>query len=170
MQGDHVLGLVHGSTPHSSQLLHVGTDTEQQSEMDTECSDVGSGLAAHPKNAKLPLVVKLVQLALVDGSDTQLSLDGRDEWRALEEGTGEGLESTRKLSLASRELVVQPDDADVLFSGTLLRLDETGSAVNADDETAGNLGIEGSTVARLLDSSDTLAFRSCRRGASVRGP
>jgi hypothetical protein len=47
---------------------------------------------------------------------------------------------------------VDSDDTDVFFSGTLLGLDETGSTVDADDQTSGDFGVEGSAVARLLDS------------------
>ena len=62
--------------------------------MHTQSSDVGSGLTAHPENTKLPLVVELVQFALVNSSDTELALDGGDERRSLEKGTGERLKSS----------------------------------------------------------------------------
>tara|TARA_R110002003_G_scaffold239_1_gene17188 strand:+ start:27146 stop:27544 length:399 start_codon:yes stop_codon:yes gene_type:complete len=132
----------------------VRAHTEQKTEMYAERTDVGSSLAAHPEYTQLPLIVEFVELALVDGSDTELSLDGRNKRRALEEGTSEGLERARKLRFAAGQLVVQADDAHVLFSGTLLGLDETGRAVNADDEAACDLGIEGTAVASLLDSTD----------------
>ena len=70
MQSDHALLLVHGTTSHTSQLLHVRTNTKKQTQVDTEGTDVSSGLARHPEDAELPLVVELVELALVDGSDT----------------------------------------------------------------------------------------------------
>jgi hypothetical protein len=56
------------------------------------------------------------------------------------------------LRLAAGQLVVQTDDTHILLSGSLLRLDETGGAIDADDEAAGDLGIEGTAVASLLDS------------------
>lgn len=151
VQSDKVLGFVHGSTPHTAQLLHVGTDAEQKTQVHAESTDVGSGLAAHPEHAELPLIVKLVQLALVDGSNTELTLDSRNERRSLEKSSGEGLKSTRKLRLATRKLVVQADDAHILLSGTLLGLDETGGAVDADNETASDLGVKGTTVTSLLN-------------------
>jgi hypothetical protein len=131
----------------------VGADSEQKTEMNAEGTNVSSSLAADPENTQLPLVVELVQLALVDRSDTELALDGGDERRALEESSGERLQGARKLRLASRQLVVQADDADILLSGSLLRLDETGGAVNADNEAAGDLGVESAAVTGLLDSS-----------------
>ncbi len=39
------------------------------------------------------------------------------------------------------KLVVKPDDADILLSGTLLRLDQSCRAIETDDETARNLGV-----------------------------
>lgn len=120
--------------------------------MDAEGSDVGTSLAADPEDTEVTVIVKLDELALVDGSDTELALDGRDQRGTLEERTGEGLEGTGELGLAAGQLVVQADDGDVLLSGTLLRLDQTSGAVNADNQTSCNLGVEGSAVAGLLAS------------------
>jgi hypothetical protein len=50
VQGDEVLSLIHGSTPHTAQLLHVGADTEQKTEMYAKGTNVGSGLAADPED------------------------------------------------------------------------------------------------------------------------
>jgi hypothetical protein len=151
MQSDEVLGLVHGSTPHTAQLLHVSTDTEQKTQVHTESTDVRSGLAAHPEYTELPLIVKLVKLALVDGSDTELTLNGRNEGGSLEKSSGERLKSARKLRLASRQLVVKANDTHILFSSTLLGLDKTGGAVDADDETTSDLRVKSSTVASLFN-------------------
>lgn len=162
MEGDHSLRLVHCSTPNTSKLLHVSANTEQKSEMHTQSTDVCSRLAAHPENTQLPLIVELVQLALVDRSDAQLSLDGRNERRSLEKGTGESLKSARKLRLSSGELLVESDNAHVLLSSTLLRFDETSGAVDAYDETSGDLGVEGSAVASLLHSR--IEVSTCAHG------
>jgi hypothetical protein len=156
VQRDHALLLVHGTTPYTSQLLHVSTDTKKQTQVDTEGTDVGSGLARNPEDTELSLVVKLVQLALVDGSDTELSLDGTDQRRTLEKSSSQSLKSTRELLLAARQFVVQSDDADVLLSGTLLRLDETGGTVDADNQTTSDLGIKGARVTGPLNAEDTL--------------
>jgi hypothetical protein len=69
----------------------VGADSEQKTEMNAEGTNVSSSLAADPENTQLPLVVELVQLALVDRSDTELALDGGNERGALEESSGERL-------------------------------------------------------------------------------
>jgi hypothetical protein len=47
---------------------------------------------------------------------------------------------------------VHADDTNILLSGSLLRLDKTGGAINADDEATGDLGVESATVTSLLDS------------------
>ena len=135
----------------------MGTDTEQKTQVNAKSTDVGTSLAADPEDTKLPLVVELVELALVDGTDTELTLDGGDERGTLEESTSEGLESARELGLAAGQLVVETDDADVLLTGALLRLDETGSAVNADDQTSSDLGVKSSRVTGLLDAVTILA-------------
>lgn len=111
----------------------MGTHTEQKTKMHAKRTDVCSSFAAHPENAQLPLVVKFVQFAFVDSSNTELSLDGGDEGRPLEEGTGENLQGTGELCLAAGELFVKSNDADILFSSTLLRFDKTSRAVDTDD-------------------------------------
>jgi hypothetical protein len=98
------------------------------------------------------LIVELVQLALVDGTDTELTLDGGNQGRALEERTSEGLKGAAELSLATGDLVVQTDHAHVLLTGTLLGLDQTGGTVNADNQAASDLGVESTTVTGLLGS------------------
>lgn len=155
VQSDQLLRLIHRTTSHTTQLLHVRADAQQQTQVHAQCSDVGTSLAADPEDAEVSVVVELDELALVDGSDTEHTLDGGDQGRALEERTGEGLERTRELRPAAGQLIVQADHGDVLFSGTLLRLDEASGAVDADDEAACDLGIEGTAVSGLLDTVAT---------------
>ena len=167
VQSDEVLGLVHGSTPHTAQLLHMGTDTEQKTKMHAKSTDIGSSLAADPEYTKLPLVVELVKLALVNGSDTELTLDGGNKRWSLEESSGERLESARKLRLASGKLVVHADNANILLSSSLLRLYKTGGAVDADDETTGDLRVEGTTVASLFNPLRDVSLECMRRVTTV---
>ena len=157
VESDQVLSLIHGTRPHAAQLLHVGANTEQKTQVNAKSTDVGTSLAADPENTKLPLIVEFVELALVDGTDTELALDGGDERGTLEERTGEGLESARELSLTTGELVVKADDADVLLTSTLLGLDETCSTVNADNQTSSDLGVESTGVTSLLNTATVLA-------------
>ena len=53
-------------------------------------------------------------------------------------------------------LTVQPVNADVFLSGTLLGLDEPGGPVNADDEASGDLRIQSSGMSGLLHAKDPL--------------
>ena len=129
--------------------------------MDAEGTDVGSSLAGNPEDTEVALVVELVKLGLVDGTDTELTLDGGNERRTLEESTGECLEGAGELSLTTWELVVETDDANVLLSGTLLGLDETSGAIDTDDQAAGNLWIEGSGVTGLLNT--VISLVSCSK-------
>lgn len=99
----------------------------------------------------MSIVVELVQFAFVYGSDAQLALDRRDQRRTLEEGARKGLEGASQLSFAAGEPVVQADDAHVLFAGALLRLDQPGGPVETDDQTTGDLGVEGAAVTGFFD-------------------
>jgi hypothetical protein len=71
----------------------------------------------------MAVIVEFEELAFVNGTDTELALDGRDKRWTLEQRTGQSLESARKLCLAAGQLVMESDDADVFFSGALLGLD-----------------------------------------------
>lgn len=156
VKGDEVLLLVHGTRSHTSQLLHVSTDTQQKTKVNTECTDVGTSFARNPEDTELSLVVELVKLALVDGSDTELSLDGGNKRRTLEESTSEGLKGAGELCLATGELVVKSDNTDILLAGTLLRLDQAGGAVNADNQTSSDLGVESTGVTSTLATENAL--------------
>lgn len=156
VQSDKALLFVHGTTSDTSQLLHVSSNTQKETQVNAESSDVGSGFAGNPEDTELSLVVKLVKLALVDGSDTELTLDGTDKRWALEQSTSQSLEGAGKLLLASGKLVVESDDADILLTSTLLGLDQTSSTVNADNQTSGDFGIEGTGVASSVNAEDAL--------------
>lgn len=88
----------------------------------------------------------------MNSTNTQLSLNSGNKRRSLERGTDEGFESTGELRLAAKELIVEADDADVLLTGTLLRLHEAGCTVDADNQAARDLWVESATVAGLLDA------------------
>ena len=100
-----------------------------------------SHVSARTEKKPTSVVVEFNELALVDGPDTELTLDGGDQRGPLEEGTGQGFEGTRKLGLAAGDLVMEADNSNIFLSGTLLGLDETSGAVNTDNQAAGDLGI-----------------------------
>lgn len=159
VQSNEVLVLVHGTRAHTSQLLHVSADTKEETKMHTKGTDVGSGLAADPEDTEVAVIVELNELALVDCSDSKLTLDSGDQGGALEESAGQGLEGLGELRLAAGQLVVQADDAHVLLSGSLLGLDQSSGTVDANNQASGDLGVEGTTVASLLNSTEPISVR-----------
>lgn len=86
----HIVLLSIAARPHTPQLLHVRTDTEEQAHVHTERPDIRSSFTRDPKDGEVPVVVEFDEFAFVDCADTELPLDGGDEGGALEKGTGEG--------------------------------------------------------------------------------
>ena len=156
MHGHHVLGLPEDAGPHTTELLHVPSNTEQQPKVHTERPDVGAGLTGEPEGAEVALLVVLDHLALVDRADAQLTLDGRDERGPLEQGAREGLKGTGHLGGATLHSAVEAGNTHVLLAGALLGLDEPRGAVDADNEVPGDLGIQGSAVPCLFAAEDPL--------------
>lgn len=72
------------------------TNTEQQTQVDTESTHVGTGFAANPEDTEMAIVVVFDQLAFVDSSYTQLALDGGNKWRTLEQSASQGFDRLRK--------------------------------------------------------------------------
>jgi hypothetical protein len=135
----------------------VSADTKEETKMHAKGTDVGSGLAADPEDTEVAVIVELNELALVDCSDSELALDSGDQGGALEESAGQGLEGLGELRLATGQLVVQADDAHVLLSGSLLGLDQSSGTVDANNQASGDLGVEGTAVARLLNSTERIS-------------
>lgn len=150
VQSHQAIVLIHGTTANTSEFLHVGTNTKQKTQVHTEGSNVGSSLTANPEDTQVPLIVKLVELALVDGTDTELALDSRDQGRALEKSTSQGLQSASELSLTAGDLVVEANHANVFLPGTLLRFNEASRAVDTHNQTSSNLRVKGATVTGFL--------------------
>jgi hypothetical protein len=119
--------------------------------VDAERTDVRARLARHAEDREVPLVVELDERVRVDGTHAQLALDRRDEGRALEEGASERLETGEELALALQR-AVQPQHRHVLLARALLRLDQTRRTVDAHNQAASHLGVEGARVAGLLDA------------------
>uniref|UniRef100_A0A0A9DQN9 Uncharacterized protein n=1 Tax=Arundo donax TaxID=35708 RepID=A0A0A9DQN9_ARUDO len=131
------------------------TYTKEQPKVHTECPDIGTCFAGDPEHRKVALGIMLQELALVDGPHPELALYRRDERRALEHGARERLQRAGHARCV-RHGCVEAGDADVLLAGALLRLDEARGAVDADDEVAGDLGVERAAVAGLLGAEEAL--------------
>ena len=83
MHGTEILAFIQSSRAYSPEFLHVPPGTDQEPQMHAEGSDVGSGLAADPEDAKVAILVIFNEFALIDGANSQLALNSRDERRAL---------------------------------------------------------------------------------------
>jgi hypothetical protein len=132
------------------------TYSQEQTKMYAKCSDVCSCFAADPEDTKVPIIVKFVELGLMDCSDTELAFDGGDQRRTLEESTCEGFESTSELGFPAGQFVMEADDADVFFTSSLLGFDEACGAIDADDEATGDFGVESAGMAGLVAAEDAL--------------
>jgi hypothetical protein len=112
---DNVVVLAHRSRTNTTKLLHVSSNSKKETKVHAEGTDVSSGLARDPEDTEVTVVVKLDELAVVDGTDAELTLDGGDERGTLEEGTGEGFDGAGEL-LLRLEGTVKTEDADVLLT------------------------------------------------------
>ncbi|URE22934.1 hypothetical protein MUK42_17056 [Musa troglodytarum] len=168
MHGRHVILLAKDPRADPPQFLHVPSDAKDQTEMDAEGTNIGSSLAGDPEDNQVPVGVVLKQLALVDSPDAELTLDGGDERGPLEDGTGEGLEGASDLGDVG-DSGEKAGDADVLLACALLGLDKAGGAVDADDEVAGDLGVQGAAVASLLSAEDAFDPSDHLMGGRVGG-
>lgn len=74
----------------------MASDTKDKAEVYTERTDIRAGLTRHPEDSQIAFLIKLKELGLVDGTNTELTLDSGDEWWALEESTSQGLDSARE--------------------------------------------------------------------------
>ena len=126
-------------------------DTQKQTEMYAESSDVCSSFARHPENRKVAVFVVLEKLRVVDSTDSELAFDGRNQRGALEESTSQGLESTGE-GRRVLEFVVESQDSNIFLSSTLLRLDQPRRTIYTDNETASYFGVKCSAVTSLIDA------------------
>lgn len=125
------------------------TCTEEKTEVHAESTDVSACLAADPENTQLVLGVVFNQLAVVDGTNTELTLDSGNQRRTLKKGTSQFLKSLLENKLIFNS-VVKADDGHVFLTSSLLALHQTSCSVNANDQTTSDLRIEGTTVACTL--------------------
>lgn len=89
------------------------------------------------------------KLTFIDSSNPELPLDRGDERWALEHCSSERLERPGDLGSVGHGRV-EAGDADILFSGALLRFHEAGCAVDTYDEVSGDFGVKGAAVAGLF--------------------
>ncbi len=123
----------------------MSTAAKNVADVNALSSDVGTGLARNPEDTHISLLVVVEELALIDGTNTELLLDGRDQRRSLEDGADQARESLLNC-LNLLDVLVKLEDSDVLLTSGLLSLNQTSSVVDAGNEATCDLGIEGTRV------------------------
>ena len=91
MHRHHIIVFTQSATANTTQFLHVATNTKQKTEMHTQRTDVCASFTTDPENSEMAVIVKFEQLRLIDCTDAKLALDGRNQGRALKQGTRERL-------------------------------------------------------------------------------
>lgn len=71
----------------------MAANTEQKTQVNTESTHVGTSFTRGPEDGEMAVVVEFKQLAFVDSTNTQLTLDSRDKRRTLEKSTSQGFNS-----------------------------------------------------------------------------
>mmetsp|Transcript_6601 Transcript_6601/g.15791 ORF Transcript_6601/g.15791 Transcript_6601/m.15791 type:complete len:239 (-) Transcript_6601:80-796(-) len=151
---------------NTAELLHVGTNAENQPHVDTHGSHVGSRLARNPDSSQALLGIPIKQFTFVGRSHAQLSLHGRRNRRALEACTGEHFHGPQQLGLAVN-WSVKPADSYVLLTRALLGFDQPRRSVNAHQQIPGHFRIQCSAVSSLLTLQNALDPRHNLMGRRV---
>ena len=120
----------------------MGTAAQDVTDVHAKRTNVGTSLAADPEDAHITLLIVVEQLALIDGADTQFLLHCRDQGWSLEHGSSQLQQGLLDL-LNLVNVLMELDDCDVLFTSGLLGLNEAGGVVDACDEAACDLGVQG---------------------------
>ncbi|EEQ40930.1 centromere/microtubule binding protein CBF5 [Clavispora lusitaniae ATCC 42720] len=155
VQSDHVVVFAHGTGSDTTQLLHVSTNSKQHTQVNTQGSHVCSGFTGGPENTQASLVVELNQVGVVDGSNTQSSLDSRNQRWSSEQSTSQVLQRTAHF-LGVFQLLVQTHDTHVLFTGASSRFHQAGSSVHTNNQTSSDLRVQGTRVTGFFNTQDSL--------------
>ena len=69
------------------------TNTKKKTEMDSKGTNVCTSFTANPEYTEILFVIVFDHLTLIDGTHTQLSFNGSNDWWTLEKSTCKFLES-----------------------------------------------------------------------------
>lgn len=83
----------------------------------------------------IPSFIVVEEFAVVDCTDTQLTFDGRNQWRTLEQSSTEFLETLFDFS-HRLNWSVQLEDGNVFLTSGLLRFHKTSSTIDAHNQAA----------------------------------
>ncbi len=133
----------------------MSTAAEKVTNMNTEGSNVGTSFTADPENTHVSVFIELNKFCLVDCSDSELFLDGGDQRRSLEAGTFKGVKGFLEL-LDLIKALMELDDGDVLFTGGLLSLDQSGGVVDAHNEATSDFRVQSTRMTGLVNLQDFL--------------
>ena len=132
--------------------------------MYAEGSDVGSSLTAQPENGQVVFLVKIEKLGLVDGPNAQFFFNCGNKRGLLEDRTCQALNCVGKLGFIVN-MVMKFDHGNVLLTSGLLCLNQSSRVVDAHNQAASDLGVEGSGVPsffhlkNVLDPGDNFVGR-----------
>lgn len=84
----------------------MAANTEQKTQVNTESTHVGTSFTRGPEDGEMAVVVEFEQLAFVDSTNTQLTLDSRDKRRTLEKSTSQGFNSLQCVNISGLRLTL----------------------------------------------------------------
>lgn len=102
----------------------MSSNTEQQTDVNTKGSDVCTCLTWDSEDTKSFFSIKLQQLWLMNGSDSELSFDSWDFWGLLEQTASQSTQNLLETDFVING-AVESDNTDILFTGWLLGFDKT---------------------------------------------
>mmetsp|Transcript_15791 Transcript_15791/g.23555 ORF Transcript_15791/g.23555 Transcript_15791/m.23555 type:complete len:222 (+) Transcript_15791:422-1087(+) len=83
MHGTHIIILAQNTRSDPPQLLHMSPGPNQETKVHAKSTNIRSCFTVHPKNTKITLLVKFNQFRFINGTNTKLTLDRRDQGRSL---------------------------------------------------------------------------------------
>uniref|UniRef100_A0A2P2KIV7 Uncharacterized protein n=1 Tax=Rhizophora mucronata TaxID=61149 RepID=A0A2P2KIV7_RHIMU len=155
MHSHHIIFLPQNSRPHPPQFLHMPTNPKNQSQMYTHSPHISPCLTRNPKDNQVPIWIILQQLTLINGPNSKVPFNRRNNGRPLKHCPSKCFECSCHFCYISH-FTVQSRHTNILFSGTLLRFNKASSPINANNQVTCYFRIQSATVARFLDPENPL--------------
>lgn len=155
MHSHKVIILSHAARSWSTKFLHMSSNAQKKTNMDTKSPNVCSSFTGDSKNTQSLLSIILQQFRLIDCPHTELSLYCRYLWRLLEETACKNIQDILQFSLGIN-WAMESHNPNILFTRSLLRLGQSSCSLKTNNQTSGNFRIEGSWVSCPLDVEDFL--------------
>jgi hypothetical protein len=155
MHGEKLFVFVHDSGPDSPELFHGTLDSQKESEVLAKGSNVTSRLNRTPKDGQSLVFVVLEEFDLVNLPDSESLFDSRNSGWHLKNRTSQKTHGLDQC-FSRLDLRMHSQNTNVFLTGSLLGLGQSCSPVEASDQTASDLGIQGTRVTSLLDLENSL--------------